>query len=338
MKRILPFFFTCLCISYSYAQTNARDSLKQLLQKEKTDTGKVSLLCNLSFEYFESKPDTAMALALEALTLSRRIGFTKGEAVSLNRVGTAYSVLGNYPKQLEVLLEALKINEKINNIDGIHRNLNNIGLVYRNQGDNRQAIEYFLKSKSYSEKAGDKKAISIALVNIGAAYNELKIYDSALIFTQEGNNIASAIGYSRITGNSFRIIGDINAGKNQNTLALEYYRLGLPHLRVAENNLSVCEAFLGMAKVFEKLRQNDSVLYYATQSYFISKVAGFTLAARDAARFLSLHYRKFNTDSAFFYQDITKAANDSLFSQEKQRKFQSLAFDEKIRQQEIAAT
>src|SRR5205085_9141466 len=42
--------------------------------------------------------------------------------------------------------------------------------------------------------------------------------------------------------------------------------------------------------------------------------------------------------SAFYYQDIFRDATDSIFSQQKQRQFQSLSFDEKLRQQEIIAT
>jgi hypothetical protein len=63
MKKIIllfAFFFT----NYMYAQTTNRDSLKYLLQKEKTDTGRVLLLAELSYSYQQSKPDTNKSLAL----------------------------------------------------------------------------------------------------------------------------------------------------------------------------------------------------------------------------------------------------------------------------------
>jgi len=108
MKKIILFLFISLSVVTLSAQTNSQDSLRQLLIKEKTDTGRVLRLADLSFEYMESKPDTTMLLALEALALSRHIGFVKGEAESLNRIGNADSVLGNYPKAMEVWLQALK--------------------------------------------------------------------------------------------------------------------------------------------------------------------------------------------------------------------------------------
>ena len=42
-------------------------------------------------------------------------------------------------------------------------------------------------------------------------------------------------------------------------------------------------------------------------------------------------------DSAFFYLEVAKAANDSLFSQEKTKQIQSLAFDEQLRQKDLEA-
>jgi len=93
-----------------------------------------------------------------------------------------------------------------------------------------------------------------------------------------------------------------------------------------------------MSKLFEKTQQNDSVLYYAKQSFVTAKQKGFTLQVRDAGRFLTAFYRKINKpDSAFFYLDLTKIANDSLFNQQKNNQMQSLAFDEKLRQQELEA-
>ena len=338
MKKIILPLVLALCINSSNAQPHYHDTLKLQLQNQKTDTGRVNALCDLAFAYYESRPDTAMTIAIEALSLSQRIGYVKGEAASLNRMANAYGVIGgNNAKQLEVLLLALKLNEKINNIDGLHRNNNNIGVLYRDEDDNRQAIEYFFRAKSFAEKAGNKKSISTATINIGESYFRLGQFDSALIYVQQGQNIALEINDARMTGNSFRIMGDINSGKNQQELAQGYYRLSFPHFRSTDNYLSLCESLLGMAKSFEKSGQHDSAHYYANQSYQIAKLRGFMTNVRDAGRFLSLYYRNQRiTDSAFFYQDITKAANDSLFSQQKQKQFQSLAFDEKLRQNEIA--
>ena len=237
---------------------------------------------------------------------------------------------------MEVLLQALQINEKINNVDGKGRNLNNIGLIYHNQDDYQQALSYYFKAKPLAEELNNKRSLSIVLVNIGESYLRLKMFDSATIFTQQSYNLAYQINYFRQIGTALYIMGEIYSGTEQNTLAFEYYRNSIPNLIKAENYLRLCDAYLGMGKLFAKMKKNDSAIFYAKKSLVIATEKGFTLRIRDAARFLSYNYREYNAKSAFFYQDISRAANDSLFSQQKQKQFQSLAFDEKLRQQEIA--
>jgi len=277
-------------------------------------------------------------LALEALSISRRIGFEKGEAVSLNRVGNVYFVTGNYPKAMEAFLKALKINEETDNLDGIRRNYNNIGIIYRAQGDFRQALVYLFKANKLGERLNNKEALSISLVNIGASYLDLKKTDSASLYTWQGYHIASQINYDRQIGGALVVLGRINAESGQPVLALEYYRQSLPYSRKAENIFDVSLSSLGMAKLFELEKQEDSVLFYAKQSLLIAKQKSFTLQVRDVGRFLSSYYRKMKMpDSAFAYQDITKAANDSLFSEQRNMQLQSLAFDEKVRQADLAA-
>ena len=125
MKKIFLLLLITFCIASINAQTGSRDSIIQLLQNDKEDTSRVFHLTELGFLYLYYKPDTTLLLALEALSLSRGIGFAKGEAESLNRIGTAYRVFGDNSKGMDFYLQALKINERINNLDGIQKNYGN---------------------------------------------------------------------------------------------------------------------------------------------------------------------------------------------------------------------
>lgn len=337
MQKIILLLLCSACITCTNAQTGNRDSIKALLQNDKEDTSRVLHLADLSFEYIDSKPDTMMVLALQALELSRRIGFLKGEAISLNRVGNAYSA-GNYAKAMEAYLQALQINEKINNLDGKQRNLGNIGTCYFDQEDYRQALAYFLKAKELAEQIKNNRSISIACVNIAEVYDSLKVYDSARLYAQRSYDTAFKINYFRLIASSLYALGHIHFMTGENNSALEFYRLSTSYSKEAHNNYKLCQAFLDLAKVFQKIDQTDSLLFYAKQSLLLGREYGFIPEVRNAAIFLSSCYRKINADSAFLYQDISRAANDSLFSQAKQRQFQSLSFDEKLRQQEIVAS
>jgi tetratricopeptide (TPR) repeat protein len=337
MRKIILFSTWLFISGYLIAQTGNPDSIKQLILKDKEDTSRVLHLADLSYEYLESKPDTTLELALETLSLANRIGFLKGKAAILNRIGNVYSVWGNYAKGMEILLQALQINEKIDNLEGEGTNFNSIGVIYRSQEDYRVALDYFLKAKAIAEQVNEKYLLSRSLYNIGQCYFGLKKYDSASLYSVQAYNVASSINYSRVIGTVLKGMGNTDLENNQNVIALEHFRLSIPHLIKGESYNTLSSSYLGISKVFEKLQQKDSVLFYAKQSLNIAKEKRFVEELRNAARFLSFYYRKYNADSAFYYQDISKAANDTLFSQQKQRQFQSLGFDEKLRQQEIIA-
>jgi hypothetical protein len=133
MRKNLLILIAFFLLANAHAQTREIDSLKQLLQKQKTDTGRVLLLAELAYLIFESKPDTAMTLAMQGLELSRKIHYEKGEAACLHKIGAVYSVLGNYSKTMTNAYQALHINEKIGNLDGQRACLNTIGVIYRNK-------------------------------------------------------------------------------------------------------------------------------------------------------------------------------------------------------------
>jgi tetratricopeptide (TPR) repeat protein len=323
-------------MTHSNAQPN-KDSLKILLQKEKQVTSRVILLNELSFEYAGNKPDTAMVLAMEALSLSQRIGFFKGQAASFNRIGIAYRALGNSSKAMAFYIKALKLNEKIDNSEGIARNLSNIGTIYDEQGEYHQAIDYHLKALKSSEQRNSKEGVAVNLGNLGRSYLGLKQYDTARVYVQQAYEVASKFNYDSRTGNLLALMGSIYSETGLRKLAMEYYRLSIPYLKLTEQKGGLSGTFLGMAKLFEIEGQVDSTLFYANQAFEINRDAGFTKGALDASSFLySFYNNKGNIDSAFFYLKLSTVTKDSLSSKEKINEFQSLSFDEKLRQKEIA--
>ena len=131
VRKKYLFVLISVFISFStFAQPHEIDSLRQLLQKEKTDTGRALLLASLGFSLMNGNPDTAMKLAMEGLALSRKIRFEKGEVRSLTIVGNAYYILGDYSKALAKYLDVLKSREKNNNLRGQYAIMANLGLVY----------------------------------------------------------------------------------------------------------------------------------------------------------------------------------------------------------------
>ncbi len=336
MKKIKLLLLLCFYFSFASAQSSEAESLKLALQKSGPDTSRVLLLEELSRVYSTSKTDTSLMFAQEALSLARKIGFEKGEAISLNRIGTVLSSIGNHPQALQNLLEALQINEKIRNVDGVMRNQGNISNVNAELGDYKEALNYAFRGMHNAEKASDQEGLTNALLRIGDTYEKINMLDSALFFTQKAFELATKIDDSYSISIALNNFGNIYYKMNEPKEAMKNYRSSLYYYQNEGDDEGIAEASLGMARLFRNTKQNDSVLYYAKQSLAAADRGNFNLYKLDASRFLTDHYKAKNRlDSAFFYQQITIETKDSLFNQEKIKRVQTLSFEERKRQQQL---
>ncbi len=183
MKKLLTLtlFFVLVAIN-AFAQLKKTDTLKILLSAEKRDTSRVNLLWQLSNEYQDNKPDTALLLAEEALQLARRIKYVDGESKAVALLAAAQYYIGNYPKALENYLLKLKIEEKRKIPKDYSVALNNIGLMYVLLGEYDNAILYLHKSDSV-ETANNLNYIKHSvMLNLGEAYYRKNNIDSSYTY------------------------------------------------------------------------------------------------------------------------------------------------------------
>ncbi len=320
------------------AQNKAIDSLNQLLKNEKRDTSRVLLLNMISQLYVTHMPDSALALAQQCFSISKKIGFKKGEAISMNRMANAFNTTGNYPKALELHLASLKIAEEVGDQITMANAMSNIADDYTYQGNHHLAVSYLLKAIDIAKKLGNRDKLARFTVNLGDSYEKLDMLDSARTYANQGFDLAVEVKDNESVGNSLNNLGNIYSKMGQDVIAMANYKMSLPYYLQENNEGALGEPYLGIAKLFRKAGKNDSCLYYAKLSLDHSRKGGFVPRMMIASDFLTDYYTSIhNVDSAFAYQSATIAAKDSLFSQEKQREMQTLTFDETMRQQEIAS-
>src|SRR6187549_3808380 len=146
MKIITAILLLVLLRTGTQAQQKKIDSLLKELKTVTTDTNRLLILGALSRAYYQFKPDTALILAQEGYDIALKIGFRKGEALSLNRIASCYTTVGDYPKALQFFIKALAIAQAAGDEEGIGRATNNLGDLYMTQGDYHKALEYFHKA------------------------------------------------------------------------------------------------------------------------------------------------------------------------------------------------
>src|SRR5258708_1140510 len=94
IHKIFLFFFFLLLYSFNaYTQNKTIDSLQKVLQTEKEDTNKVNTLNELCRALRNDKDyKNAQLLGEEALSLSEKLNYKKGQAVADARMGWNYHI------------------------------------------------------------------------------------------------------------------------------------------------------------------------------------------------------------------------------------------------------
>jgi tetratricopeptide (TPR) repeat protein len=302
----LLLYFFCLFETANAQNKMLLDSLKTVYQTTKHDTTKILTLTAIAFEYRNNKPDTCIAIAEKALQMSEKIGFEKGKAWAMSRIGignhilskyidalayyqkallifekiqekkgmsssfnnmaSIYETIGNYPLSLEYDQKSLKIDEETGDKEGFSSSLNNIGLIYSVQGNYSLALEYLYRSLKIKEEIGDKDGITYSLNNIGDVYYKQNNFPLALEYYQKSLKTKEKIKDVENAGDILANIGVIYTEQGYYKLALEYQQRSLKIHQEIGNKLRTAYSINNIAIIYQKQKDYAKSIEYAQKS------------------------------------------------------------------------
>lgn len=340
---LLPLLITGGLLFFLYypvfAQKQKADSIKKMLTTETIDSNRVTLLWRLADYSNIYNPDSALIFANEALELARSIHFTEGESRTLGILSNTFLKIGNYPRALEYNLKKLQLEEKRNNPRNLASVLMNIGAVHSYQDEYRKALEYYYKSDSVISVHQLHQLKFFVTLNIGDAYDKLNVLDSAFLYYNLSLREANKLQLENFIGASLTGLAHIYRKQSNFLLASSHYDSAIVHLHATNDDDLLCEAELGLARLYAQFNKPAEAVRHATNSYLLAKKDGFDSRQLDAAKFLSEHFHLLNkTDSAYFYLSRVLILNDSLNSKNKIRESQILASNEQLRQLQLEET
>jgi tetratricopeptide (TPR) repeat protein len=188
----------------SFSQKSKVDSLIAVTSSETDDTSRVNAFNELFLEY-EFSDDTKATDALNnALKLSKKINFKKGEAKTYKLFGFFAEDKGNYAEALKSYFASLKLSQEIGNIHGAGASYNGIGAIYFFQKNYPEALKYFNEGLKSFLSANDKSGISTSYNNIG------NIYSSQLNYAEARKNLMASLAIDRELGNEIGIAYSYN--------------------------------------------------------------------------------------------------------------------------------
>lgn len=250
-----------------------RDSLLQFVQTHPDDTAKVNALIQLSM-FISATSDENLTYAEQAMTISKKLNYRKGEADALRVTSMGLSKKGKFNESIKLLEDAALIYREIDDQRGLGKAYNNIGIDFFTMGDYKKSLEFLLKSLQIREKLNDPKELSASLNNIGMVYTNQKEFDLSLAYYFRSLAIVKQLKDDLGTAQAYNNIALVYEGKKEFDKALENYNLSLEIC--LRNNEKYGEGLVtsNIAGIYGQTEQYDKAIEFYNKALEIQEMYG----------------------------------------------------------------
>lgn len=249
MKKSLLILVYCLLIlNVLVAQNLVRiDSLTIELNKANTDTLKANFLNEIAWEYKDMDPQKSIELSQQALLLSAKNQFIKGEAIAYNNIGNSYNNLGKYNEAILLFDSALTAWNKTPNFptslfhkQALGNLYNNKGIVHRNLGNYQEALSFYLKSLEIDKELNNQSSEASSYNNIGIIYYYMNDLDNTILYFEKALELKKAL-------------------KNYESIPVSVNNIAAIYLAKGEVEKSI-QTYEEAIKLYEKLGNKKQIL------------------------------------------------------------------------------
>ncbi|GAA4353172.1 hypothetical protein GCM10023185_13560 [Hymenobacter saemangeumensis] len=210
------------------AQSAEADSLRRLLATAPPDTSRVLLLDELCWQLNRTDLPAALRYGREGLTLARRLGFHRGEAVCLNDLGTAALYAGDLPGA------ARYYQRGVAPARGHHRLLSflytGLGNVAAQQQDFPRAARYHRAALAELARVRPAPAppdLALIYTNLADLYRRWNRPDSAQLRQRQALAVYRQAGYLPGQAMSLVNLGSVHQQQGRLDSAQLYFRQAL---------------------------------------------------------------------------------------------------------------
>lgn len=275
-------YSACICFSvcslispFGFGQTNKKlDSLLISLQKEKTGTGKASLLVNISQQFLQEQDLTsAKKYATDAIATAAALGNAKNiEAAYLNDAhvssmqGIMFLNQGNFPAALNHFLAALKVFEKYRSVKAIAGSNLNLGQVYYARKNFEPAMKCFSTALELFRELKDKNGIAGTYNDIGLVHEGRKEDDEAIKFYKLAIDTYNEAGNKWATIDRYFNIGFFYEDRGNYAEALKYHGEALELSKTLGIKKGMAAAYSNIASVYNNKEEYEE----ASKNYLLA--------------------------------------------------------------------
>lgn len=299
--------------------------LPYIIFAQGVDSILIKNIYNRSLDFTEEKIDSLKYYAEFIEIESKRVGFFKGNLLSLRLKGVGEELQGNYQNAAAYYIESLEAARNIHSTEYEISALSDLSIMYSHLKRFDKAKEIYLESARLSTQRGDVINLISAYTNLGAIYSQLNLQDSAMIFLSEALALSKPYEGKTDFSSLYNNIGNVYYRNGSYGEALYFFTRNklLHNGQHAITNLWV--DYLNIADVFIEMKKYDSAVWYAEQSLQLALQLHSKAKESDSYSLLSKMYsRKGDYKKAFMYQQNWYALDTALVNGEINRSISSL--------------
>jgi signal transduction histidine kinase len=342
MKKLL-IITLCLFFYSGISAQLSKDSLIKIINLDRKDVAEINALIHLANLLTPS--DSATTFINKALSLSENLGYKKGKADCFLILANQVAFTSNFGQAIQYDLAALTLYEEIRNNVGIATSHLALQGLYRSVGDYKNSLTHAFACLHIAEAnnlkgeyfLADLSFVPAMLAEIGQSYVLMNQLDSALYFTQKAIQKKEKV-YDSEWNFPVYLLATIQNMQGNYDIALLNYRKALPLAVKNKYFWDTLQIFSGMASLFNKTGQTDSAINFAKMVAVSSDPKMELKNLLEALTNLAEAYKiNGNKDSAIKYLELSFALKDSIFSNEKNRQIQAIAFNENLKRHQLEA-
>lgn len=320
MKKYLLILILGLIVAFQLKGSDLPDSIANRI-KNLAPLQKIDTLQKICWDNRFTNPLISIKTGKESIEHASKINDVEKLAIGLNYVGVVYLHRSDYTVANDYFQKARVVAEKYNLTLQLGYAFNNIGHIRKFKGDYPEALNSLRKSLELMRKSGDKQGIGYAHLLLSQLFYDMKLYDSAYIYANNAYEIRKTFATKTSIARAIHAVGTALEGLGRYHEALEKYFSIHGDLsdQVIDGRWDIT-----VANCYYLMNDYNNSILYANKA-FTSKYSFQVLF--ESSKILSNSYEKIGKfDKALFYNKKSFEYKDSLFSQEKIRQLEVMAF------------
>lgn len=280
------------------------------------------------------RSDSTMDLSLKMLSFLQKQDDPIGIDYTRLAISLKLTETGDYTTVLEQFLELLSNFEKRKDDYGKMYSFSIIANAFAISKDYDQSVAYYKRELPLALTLNDTNRYVNTLNDIGDTYAKAGMPDSGMQYAQQAVNYCYQYKWNFLLAYALGTLGENYMGRNEYEIALSHFRKSYAWLK--EDLWGTLQVSNDFAKCFLGLEQRDSAIHYARHAITKAKMIDAKDELLTAYESMYKIFERTNQqDSLNKYFRLAMLTKDTLFNVEKNKVVQAMAFEEKLREQEI---